>query len=158
MPINQTKATVADWGRMRLNPTSPLTLTSLKNDLELDLIQVINEGGLLVYNVTWQGVAQLLPNQTPFNPPTGTGGFYTNQVLFRKYYTRVKDVTVPPLTAAEIFLDVFSENNTQADIIDIISQGDAPVFHVDYLGAAFYDTNVPLATGNSEGHNIANRF
>jgi hypothetical protein len=91
------------------------------------------------------------------NPP-GTGGFYTNQVLFGKYYTRVKDVTVPPLTAAEIFLDVFSENNTQADIFDIIGQGDSPVWHLDYLGAAWYDTNVSLNIGNSEGHTIANRF
>ena len=386
MPINQTKNTVADWGKMRLNPQSPLTLTSLYNPLKLDLIQVINEGGLLVYNVTYLGVAQLLPNGTPFAPPVpsspvttklgvaanyellaaagvsnsgstvvtggnvgsyptatiigfppgvvtppstvdnadaqaaqaaalvaynyyaglsftslsassanlstlgngstastytpgnysagstmdiptsitldaqgnsnavfvfkagssltlesgasvllvngaqaqnvvwlvgssytsvfagtsvmngnilantsitlgggvlngralagivttsgaitiatamqvnnpgtganpnppGTGGLYTNQCLFGKYYTRVKDTTVPPLTAAEIFLDVFSENNKQEDIFGIMGQGDAPIWHLDYLGVAYYDTNVPLNTGNAEGHNINN--
>lgn len=393
MPTNQKGVTVSDWGKMRLNPTSPLTLTSLYNPLELDLIQIINEGGLLVFNVTWLGVAQLLPNGKAFVPgsgsggtspvatqlasaanyevlaaagisntgntvvtggnigsfPTtsitgfppgvvtapfgvdnanahqanldglaaynfysglaftslsassanlsvlgngatastyipgnysagtsmdipssitldaqgntnavfvfkagstltlesgasvilangaqaanivwlvgssftsvfggvsvmngnilantsitlgggvlngralaglvtssgavtiatavtatvpvfiasgtgaanGTGGLFTSQVLFGKYFTRITHTTIPPLTAAELFLDVFSENNTQADIFDIIGQGDSPIWHLDAFGVAFYDTSVPLNTGNSEGHNNINRF
>jgi Ice-binding-like len=397
MPLKQTSATTSDWGRLRLNPTSPLAVTSLKNDLELDLIHIINEGGKLLYNVTWQGVAQLLPNGGPFvpgssggggsavttklgsaanyellaaagitnsgnsvitggnvgsfptatiigfppgivvapntidnanahqanldgnaaylfyqalpttmtlstadigvsgiqgspgapngtyyagkytslssiaistavtldaqgnsnalfvfystgstitqaiagtitlingaqasnvvwlvgsswttigpgaitvgniladtsitlgggilngralaglvtssgaitlatavlattptsgasNPANGTGGSFTRNVLFGEYYTRVKDTTIPPLTAAELFLDVFGgngANDAQLDIFDIIGQGDSPVWHLDYLGVAWYDTNVSLAIGNSEGHNIINRF
>lgn len=388
MPSKQTPATVADWGRLRLNPTSPLTITSLYNPLKLDLIQIVNEGGLLVYNVTYQGTAQLLPNGGPFVPgssgsggsavttqlgsaanyeilaaagitntgstvvvggnigtfptpaivgfppgavtppfaidnvhaqaaqaaalvaynfysglaftslsgssanlsvlgngannhtytpgnysagtsmdiptditldaqgnanalfvfksgstltlesnasvllingaqaanvvwivgssytsvfgtvsvmngnilantsitlgggvlngralagivttsgavtlasavaatvpgssasvpPTnGTGGLFSSQVLFGKYYTRITHTTIPPLTAAELFLDVFSENNAQQDIFDLIGPGDTPIWHLDYLGAPFFDSLVPVATGNSEGHNI----
>lgn len=389
MPVNQTSATVADWGRLRLNPQSPKTLTSLYNPLELDLIQIINEGGEMLYNVTWKGVAQLLPNGTPFvpgtggggdatsrlgsaagyellaysgitnsgntvitggsigsfptvaitgfppgvvtppytidnvhaqraridgntallyyqglsstmslttddigssgiqgspgaangtyyagvfvspssiaistpvtldaqgnpnavfvfvstastitqaiagtitlvnganpdnviwvvgsswttigpgavtvgniiayasitlgggsllgralavgggngavtiataltgtssgsagNPISGTGGSFTRDCLFGKYYTRVKDTTVPPLTAAEIFLDVFSQNRQQVDILDIIGQGDTPIWHLDYLGVPYFDTAVPFP-GNSEGHNVGNDF
>src|ERR1700688_2035846 len=74
MPSKQTSATTSDWGRLRLNPTSPLVVTSLKNDLELDLIQIVNEGGKILFNVTWQGVAQLLPNGGAFVPGSSSGG------------------------------------------------------------------------------------
>lgn len=89
---------------------------------------------------------------SPLPPAPGTG-LYTSLCLFGKYYTRVKDITVPPLTAAEIFLDVFSENNQRFDVFDIIGQGDSPIWHLDYLGAAYYDSSVPLLSGNSEGSN-----
>ena len=388
MPATQTSATVADWGRLRLNPNSPKTLTSLYNPLELDLIQIINEGGELLYNVTWKGAAQLLPNgiaigsggpggdsavlaelgvaanyellaysgitntgatvitggnigsssvpatlsgmtltppaiidnagsgaartagnsaflyysglpatmalttadigssglqhspgaangtyyagvyvspssiaiTTPItldaqgNPnalfvfystastvtqaiagtinlvngalannviwvvgsswttigpgavtvgnilayasvtlgggtlsgralavgggngavtistaviataPTAAAsgtvgtGLFSRQCLFGKYYTRVKDTTVPPLTAAEIFADVFSQNRQQLDIFDIVGQGETPIWHLDYLGVPYFDTAVSIAIGNAEGHNIANNF
>jgi hypothetical protein len=69
-----------------------------------------------------------------------TGGFYSSQCLFGKYYTRVAATTVPPLTAAAIFADVFSQNNQHYDIFDIIGQGDSPIYHLDYLGVAYYDS------------------
>jgi hypothetical protein len=101
------------------------------------------------------GAAEIVtaPASGPAPGPTPGGGLFTRDVLFGKYYTRVKDTTAPPLTAAEIFLDVFSENNQQLDIFGVMGQGDSSIWHLDYLGVAYYDSSVSISIGNSEGSN-----
>ena len=122
MSATQTNATVTDWGQLRANPPSAVSLaTALPNPLSLDLLQVYGEGGDVMLNVTSAGVVH-----NPGSSPTG-------QVLFGRYYTRL---TGSPSTAA-IMADVFSQNNAQQDIIQVRGQGENAIWHLDYLGVAY---------------------
>jgi hypothetical protein len=111
---------------------------------------VTTSGAITIAAAMNATVPTFVPPPGPAPSPAPGTGFFTSQCLFGKYYTRVKATTVPPLTAAMIFADVFSENDAQQDIMDIIGQGDSPVYHIDYLGVAFYDSPlIPIKT--SEG-------
>ena len=117
----QTKATVADWGQLFLTPGSTKALSALPNPLGLDLLQILDEGGKTVIKVSKTGVV----SQNPVSE--------TSQVLFGRYYTRLKSTA----TIAQIFADVFSQNNAKQDIIQVRAQGGVGVWHLDYTGTAF---------------------
>jgi hypothetical protein len=70
MSAIQTKATVADWGRLFLTPGSIPALASLPNPLGLDLLQIIDEGGDIVVSVNKLGVVTLFPINGPGTPGT----------------------------------------------------------------------------------------
>ena len=117
----QTKATVSDWGQLFLTPGSAKTLSALPNPQGLDLLQILDEGGKTVIKVSKAGVV----SQNPVSE--------TSQVLFGRYYTRLKSTA----TIAQIFADVFSQNNAKQDIIQVRAQGGVGVWHLDYTGTAF---------------------
>ena len=120
MPATRTASTVADWGQLFLTPGSVAALSSLPNPLSLDLLQVLGEGGETLINVSSTGVVTLNPTSQ------------TTQVLFGRYYSRLSSTA----TVATIFADVWSQNNAQQDILQVLSQGGACAYHLDYLGVA----------------------
>ena len=120
----QTKGTVTDWGQQRINPQSAQTLAAwaaTTNPLALDLLQIYSEGGDVVVNVTSTGVVH-----NPASSPT-------SQCLFGRYYTRLASSA----STAAVFADVFSQNNAQQDVMQLIGQGDNGIWHLDYTGTAF---------------------
>lgn len=121
MPSMKSAATVADYGRVFLTPGSTKALASLPNKGSLDLLQIFAFGGKCVLNVSSTGVVSL-------NPVTHTKG-----CLFNKFRTRL---TGSP-TIAQIFADVWSENKSQQDILQVIAQGGIGVLHIDYLGVSY---------------------
>lgn len=121
MPATQTQATCTDWGQQRINPKSAQALSSLPNPLSLDLLQVFGEGGDVLVTVNHLGVVTR-------NPVT-----HTTQCLFGRYYSRLKSTA----TIAQIFADVFSENKSQQDIMQVRGQGENRIWHLDYLGVAY---------------------
>lgn len=77
MPSAQTPATVADWGRLYLQPGSIELLSSLYNPLNLDLLHIINYGGAIVVNIDHLGNVNLNPGQAG----SGGGGTAGGQVI-----------------------------------------------------------------------------
>ena len=121
MPAQQTQATVTDWGQQRINPKSAQALSSLPNPLSLDLLQIFGEGGDVLVTVSHLGVVSL-------NPVS-----HTTQCLFGRYYSRLKSTA----TIAQIFADVFSENKSQQDIMQVRGQGENRIWHLDASGVAY---------------------
>ena len=121
MPSTQTKATVANYGQVFLTPGSTAALSSLPNKQSLDLLQIFDQGGKCVVKVSSTGVVSS-------NPAT-----HTTQVLFNQFFTRLASTA----TLANIFADVWSENKTQQDILQVRSQGQKTIWHLDYLGVAY---------------------
>lgn len=82
------------------------------NPQSLDILQVINEGGTVVWNMTSAGVTNTNPAS-----PTATA-----------LYQRVFGAT----------LAVAWENLSQLDLLQVVNpSGQSVVFHVDYLGTAY---------------------
>ena len=77
----------------------------------LDIFQVVNEGGKIVWNLSSTGVATV----NPTNPTNGTvlGQF-----------------------SGSSFAQAFAYNPDQLNVFQLIGQGGAVVFHVDYQGNA----------------------
>lgn len=77
---------------------------------------------------------------TVLSPGTGlagaTGNLWSKQCLFGSYYTRLKASNTP--TAAQLFADVFRTNENNQDVIQLIGQGGNGIWHVDYLGVAYF--------------------
>lgn len=121
MPATQTFATVTDWGQLRINPTSNQALSSLPNPLNLDLLQIYGEGGDVLLKVNFAGFVTQ-------NPATST-----SECLFGRYLSRLKSTA----TVAQLFADVFSQNNDRQDIIQVRGQGGNGIWHLDYLGVAY---------------------
>lgn len=124
MPATQTAATVTEWGQQRTNPKSAQTMVGWAaetNPQSLDILQILDEGGKTVIKVSNLGVVTK-------NPSTET-----TQCLFGRYYTRLKSTA----TIAQIFADVFSQNNARQDVMQLRGQGENRIWHLDYLGVAF---------------------
>jgi hypothetical protein len=83
--------------------------TAFPNNI-LDIFQVVNEGGQIIWNLNYQGVATFLPSSP--TPATRLGKFEGN-------------------TFAAAF-----PNPYQLNVFQLIGQGGAVVFHVDYQGNA----------------------
>ena len=83
---------------------------SVQNPSKLDLLQVVDEGGKVVWNLTSAGVANT-------NPATSTG-----TALLRRYFGS---------TFSAAFV-----NPSGLDIFQVIDQGGAVVYHVTSAGLA----------------------
>jgi Ice-binding-like len=70
---------------------------------------------------------------TPAIPGPGST---SKQCLFGRYYTRLGQVSTN--TVAKYFADVFSENKTNQDVLQVTVQGGKSVYHLDHLGVAYY--------------------
>lgn len=81
---------------------------SVQNPSKLDLLQVVDEGGKVVWNLTSTGVANT-------NPATSTAS-----ALLKRYF-------------GSTFSAAFT-NPSSSDIFQVIDQGGAVVYHVDHLG------------------------
>lgn len=88
------------------------------NPQQLDILQVVNEGGTVVYNLDRNGV-----NNTNPVSPTKVGGI--PQALYQQ-------------NGASSLASAFPGNAaTQLDLLQVISGvGGVLIFHVDYLGVA----------------------
>lgn len=82
------------------------------NPSKLDLMQVVNEGGKVVWNLTWSGIATVNPNSSTLKAMLGR---YEGQSF------------------AAAFPNPYSK-----DVLQIIGQGDNVVFWVDHTGAAHF--------------------
>ena len=91
-------------------------------------------GRALAGIVTSSGAITIAAAVAATSPGVSVGG-YTTQCLFGRYYTRLKGLL---LTVAPIFADVFSENRALNDVFQLRSQGGFGIYHVDYLGVAYF--------------------
>jgi hypothetical protein len=117
----QTKATVADYGQIFLTPGSHKTLAALPNPLSLDLLAIFGEGGKCLVKVSSTGVVSK-------NPTT-----HTTKALFNHFYSRLASTA----TLQQISNDVWSENKSQQDILQVRAQGGIGIWHLDYTLTAF---------------------
>lgn len=86
---------------------------TFSNPDSLDLMQVVNEGGDVVWNLTFDGVS----NTSPVSP--------TPNALIGKFL-------------GSSFVTAFP-NTDHFDVLQVVNQGGGIVFHVDYLGNANSD-------------------
>jgi hypothetical protein len=87
---------------------------AFSNPQKLDLIQVVNSAGKVVWNLTPDGAVHP-------NPSAPSDGALLGQ--FR----------------GASFVEAFADNPMQYDIFQVVGPGGTGVFHVDYTGAAFAD-------------------
>ena len=117
----QTKATQADWGQLFLNPGSKALLSSLPNPQSLDLLQIFGQGGKCLVKVSSTGVVTKNPSSQ------------TSECLFGIYFSRLSSTA----SLVAISADVWSENKTNQDIIQVRAQGGVGVYHLDSTLTAF---------------------
>jgi len=86
----------------------------------LDLIQIIGQGGDILLNVDYAGAVH--------NPASNA----TNGTRIGQYYTRLTSAA----TTAQLFADVFSDNEPQEDIIQVINVGGNISYYLSYAGVA----------------------
>src|ERR1700693_98201 len=121
---------------------------------------VVN-GRMLAGIVTTSGAITIAAAITALSPGSGSGGsttgnLFSRSCLFGVYKTRLSSANLLPgltqLTPAQLFSDVFGEpaptaatanadyrgNYNQQDIIQVRGQGMNGIYHVDYLGVAYY--------------------
>jgi hypothetical protein len=92
-----------------------LTLSAaFSNPLSLDLIQVVNKSGKIVWNLTATGSV----NTNPVSP--------TTDALLGKYF-------------GANFSEAFAPNPLRYDVFQVVGPSGAGIFHVDYTGAAYSD-------------------
>ena len=84
------------------------------NPRRLDLIQVVNSGGKVVWNLTSTGSAHE-------DPATPTAGAVLGQ--FR----------------GASFAEAFAENPMRYDVLQVVGASGAGIFHVDCTGAPYSD-------------------
>jgi hypothetical protein len=87
---------------------------AFSNPQKLDLLQVVNGLGKVVWNLTAAGAVQT----TPSSP--------TSRALIGQY----RGVS---------FADAFSENPMQYDVFQVVGPSGTGIFHVDYTGTAYTD-------------------
>lgn len=84
----------------------------------IDILQIIDEGGNVLLNVDYAGVVH--------NPASGTTG---NNTRLGQYFTRKTSGTT-----AQLFADAFT-NPSNLDIIQVYNQGSVAKY-IDYLGVS----------------------
>lgn len=104
----------------RLQVSGP-GLSSLNNPTSLDIIQIIGDGGAVLLKVTSTGTVTR-------NPATATG-----TTLLGTYFSRLTTGS----TSAQVVADAFSQNNNNADILQVVGPGQIGIFHLDYLGVGY---------------------
>jgi hypothetical protein len=87
-------------------------VAAFSNPRKLDLIQVVNSGGKVVWNLAPDGAVHA-------NPLSPTSGALLGQ--FR----------------GATFAEAFAENPMQYDVFQVVGPSGAGIFHVDYTGAAY---------------------
>ena len=87
---------------------------ALPNPLSLDLIQVVDKRGKVVWNLTAGGVV----NTNPASPTPGA--------LLGQYH-------------GATFAQAFSNNPMGYDVFQVVGPGGVGIFHVDHAGTAFWD-------------------
>jgi hypothetical protein len=87
---------------------------AFSNLQRLDLMQVVNSGGKVVWNLTADGVVYTSPSSP------------TSRALIGQY-------------RGASFADAFSENPMQYDVFQVVGPGGTGIFHVDYTGTAYTD-------------------
>lgn len=92
----------------------PNSATAFSNPLRLDLIQVVNKHGKVVWNLTARGAV----NINPASP--------TTHALLGRY-------------SGTSFAQAFSENPMGYDVFQVVGPGGVGIFHVDHAGTAFWD-------------------
>ena len=85
----------------------------------LDLLNIIDEGGNVLLNVDYAGVVH--------NPASGATGIQTRIGQFQTRRTSG--------TTAQLFADAFS-NPSNLDIVQVIASGGAVANYIDYLGVS----------------------
>lgn len=85
----------------------------------LDLIQIVDEGGLVLLNVDSTG--------TVHNPAVNA----TNGTRVGQFYTRLGSTA----TTAQLFADAFT-NPAQLDILQVVNVGGNISYNLDFLGVA----------------------
>jgi hypothetical protein len=86
-------------------------------NLNLDLIQIVDQGGVCILNVDFAGTVHY-PAVAP-----------TNGVRLGQYYTRLNGTA----TLANLSLDTWTNNPAQEDIIQVINLGGHISYWLDYL-------------------------
>ena len=88
----------------------------------LDLIQIVDEGGLVLVNVNYLGTV----GKNPASP--------TNGVCVRQ----VRTLLAATATTAQIFADAFypNANQDQSDILQVVNPGGNVHYYLDYTGTA----------------------
>jgi hypothetical protein len=89
-----------------------------------DLIHIANYGLETLVVVNYQGT--VLRN-TGTTPPASSAGY-----LVGKFLTRLTSAA----TTAQIFADVWSQNNTNDDILQVVNVGGNISYWLDFLGVA----------------------
>jgi hypothetical protein len=85
---------------------------AFSNPLQLDLIQVVNKDGNVVWNLTADGSTNL----NPASPTTAA--------LLGKF-------------VGATFAQAFAQNPLQYDVFQVVGPNGVSIFHVDYTGAAY---------------------
>lgn len=88
--------------------------TAFSNPRNLDLIQVVNNGGKVVWNLTPGGSI----NINPASPSV--------DALLGRY-------------SGSSFAEAFARNPMQYDVFQVVGPSAAGIFHVDYACAAYFD-------------------
>lgn len=91
----------------------------------LDLLQIVNEGGSILLNVDSAGAV----HKPAVSPTTSAGGI--GQTRVGQYQTRLTSSS----STAQLFADAFS-NPSQLDILQVIQEGGNIHYSLSYLGVA----------------------
>ena len=88
----------------------------------LDLIQIVDEGGLVLVNVNYLGTVGK-------NPASPTNGVRVRQI---------RTLLAATATTAQIFADAFypNANQDQSDILQVVNPGGNVHYYLDYTGTA----------------------
>lgn len=90
----------------------------------LDLLQIVDEGGAVLINVDYQG--------TVHNPASSA------TVGFRVPEGQVRTLLASSATTAQMFADAFypNANQDQSDILQVVNPGGNVHYYLDYTGTA----------------------
>ena len=113
-----------------INPTTvagawPQVTPNGVGNQNLDLIQIVGQGGSILLNVDYLG--------TVHNPAVGatTSAGGIGQTRIGQFQSRLTSSA----TTAQLFADAFS-NPSQLDIIQVINEGGNVHYNLNYLGVA----------------------
>ena len=99
-----------------------------------DILQIVAPGGAVIAAVDYTGTVQF--SSTGLTAALGTGGtskYTLNRTVDKQYRTRPSDTIT---TVAQAFASAFPTNPNNQDILQVIAEGAAVGWYVDYLGAA----------------------
>ena len=91
---------------------------------DLDLIQIIDEGGEVIVSVDYAGTVHKNPGSTTYTAGTRCGVFRT--------------LLADTASTAQVFADAFypNANQDQSDILQVVNPGGNVHYYLDYTGTA----------------------
>jgi hypothetical protein len=109
-----------------VNPTTVAgAFPQVNTSQNLDLLQIVGQGGSILLNVDYQGTVH-----KPASAATTTaGGIGATRI--GQFFTRLTSSA----STAQLFADAFS-NPQQIDIIQVINEGGNIHYNLNYLGVA----------------------